>query len=506
MNLMEESFQKKEQQKKKKGTTIVLTLIVIVIIAIIALIIYISQIKSSSLKIYLDGSLNGKLENSLIIEEDGTVYARVKQIAPFLGYESFNGEYSEKSEQNNKCYVESKEEVCNFELGSYELYKLDLTGTKENYERCVLREKIKSIDGIICASSDAIEKAFNVNFEYDKDKNTITIETLPYLKESYSSYAMDKGYKEISDVLSNKKAMLDGMIVATKENKTMGVINSLTGEMILESKYTNIIYLPTVGDFIVEDNKKMGVLSKDRKTIISPAYDSIELLDVDSELYLVKQDNKYGVMDFRGNVKVFIENDEIGIDISKFDKNDLKNKYILAENLIPVKKNDLWGLFDKKGKQIVDYKYDSFGYISSTNKNTLNLLVIPGYDVIVACKDKKYTLLDSNGEELFAPVADDIYMTIEGNQKLYHINANNRVRSATEFLESRGITVRNNTINSNSNDTDNENTNTINSQENTKQNTENNSVNNNNNQNNTEESVQGDNNQQDNNEEGQNEE
>ena len=442
MNLVEESFQNKEQKKKKKITTIILILIAVVFIAIIAIIVYISQVKNSALKIYLDGNQNSKIENTLIIENDGTIYAKVKEIAGFLGYESYNGEYAEKSEEVNKCYVESKEEICNFELGSKKLYKLDLTSSRENYEYCYIKNPIKSINGEICADTEAIEKAFNVSFNYDKDKNSITIYTIPYLKDKvYLPKILDAGYKEISDVLSNKKAILENMIVVKKDNNTMAVINT-SGEAILESKYTNITYLPNIGDFLVETNKKVGVLSKDKTTIISPRFDSVELMDMDSELYLVKQENKYGVVDFRGEIKIFIENDEIGIDINKFSKNDLKSKYILAGNLIPVKKNNKWGLFNKKGTKIIDFKYDSFGYIASSNKNALNLLVIPGYNAIVACKNKKYTLLDSNGEELFAPVADDIYMTIEGNEKQYFINANDNPRDATKFLESRGITSK----------------------------------------------------------------
>lgn len=472
MNLVEESFQNKEQRKKKKTSTIILILIVIVFIAIIAIMIYISQVKKNTLKIYLDGSLNSKLENVLIIEEDGTVYAKIKEIAGFLGYDSYNGEYAEKSEEASKCYVESKEEICNFELGSKKLYKLDLTASRDNYEYCYIKKPIKSIDGEICATSEGIEKGFNVSFNYDKDKNTITIYTIPYLKDKvYSSKVLDYGYKEISDVLANKKAILEGMLVVKKDNTTMGVI-STSGDMILETKYNNITYLPNIGDFLVEANKKVGVLTKDRATVIRLIYDSIELMDSDAELYLVKQEDKYGVINLNGEIKIYIENDEIGIDINKFSKNDLKSKYIIAENLIPVKKNGQWGLFNKKGKQVVDFKYDSFGYIVSSNRNALDLLVIPGYNAIVACKNKKYTLLDSNGEELFAPIADDIYMTIEGNEKLYHINANNRVRSATEFLESRGITSKSSNSNNYSNEEDSNNTasvttNTTNSQVNT---------------------------------------
>ena len=181
------------------------------------------------------------------------------------------------------------------------------------------------------------------------------------------------------------------------------------------------------------------------------------LLNYDAGLYVAKKDNKYGVLDFRGNVKIYIENDEVGMDISNFTQNNIKNKYILAGNLIPVRKGKLWGLFDKNGRQVVDFQYDSLGYIASSNKDALNLLVIPDYNVMVACKDDKYTLLSSTGKELFiAPVADDIYMTISGEQKHYYITANNGKMDAEEYLDNIGVSktrtdlTDNNQTNSNS--------------------------------------------------------
>ena len=111
--------------------------------------------------------------------------------------------------------------------------------------------------------------------------------------------------------------------------------------------------------------------------------------------------------------------------------------------MIPVRKDKLWGLYNKNGKQVVEFKYDSIGYIASSNKDALNLLVIPDYNVLVACKNEKYTLLNSSGEELFAPVADDIYMTISGGQTYYYIMANNNQMNAIEFLDSIGIKNKN---------------------------------------------------------------
>ena len=459
MNLMEESFVNKEEKKKKRTSTIILIAIFIVLIAIISIIVYLSYVKKSQMKLFLDGKQNEKILSMILIKEDGTVNAPIKQIAECLGYDSFNGEYAEKSEELSKCYVQSKtnEEICNFELGSKKLYKLDLTTSNQNYEYYYTKNAVFSHNGILYGDTEIIEKAFNVSFNYDKDKNTITILTMPYLVQSYSGKILDYGYKEISDVFANKKAILQNMIVVKKEDKKFGVID-LKGKSILEAKYNNITYLPSIGDFLVENEKKVGVMSNEGATKIRLMYDSIDLMDKDAGLYLIKKDNKFGVLDLKGNLKIDINNDEIGMDITKFERNDIKSKYILAGNLIPVKQDKYWGLYDKNGQQVVNFEFDSLGYVATSNKNALNLLVIPDYNVLVACKNKKYTLLNSYGKQLFAaPVADDIYMIIEGNEKQYKILANNNLYDAIEFLQSQGVSVReqNDIKNNNSNETEN---------------------------------------------------
>ena len=394
----------------------------------------------------LDGKENQKIKQLLQIEEDGTVYIPIKEIAGFLGYESYNGEYKEKSEETSKCYIQNENEVANFSLGSNKIYKLDLTKTNENYEYEYTKKPVKAKEGILYATSEAIEKAFNISFQYDQDKNRIIMYTMPYLIQNYSGKVLDYGYTEISDVFANKKTILQDMLVVKKgENKNIYGVIDTQGKNVLEAKYDNITYLPDVGDFLVENNKKVGILSKNGETKVQIMYDSIELMDYDAGLYVVKKDNKYGVIDLQGKTKIYIENDEIGIDSSKFEQNNIKNKYLLADNLIPVRKDKLWGLYDKNGKQIVDFKYDSFGYIASTNKDALNLLVIPDYNVIVACKDKKYTLLNQAGKELFAPIADDIYMNISGGEKLYWIAVNNNRMDATKYLDQTGVSSNGNT-------------------------------------------------------------
>ena len=453
MNLIEESFQTKEEKKKKMTTKIILGAIIVVVLIIVGIVSYLLYIQSTTLKLTLDGQANEKLKQLLVFEDDGTIYVPIKEVASYLGYESFNGEYSDKSESQSKCYVQSENEVANFTLGSNTIYKLDLTQKNSDYEYVHIKNPVKAINGVLYTTTEGIQEAFNVSFTYDQDANRITIYTLPYLVQFYTSYALDYGYAEISEVFANQKAILDGMLVVSND-KAMGVIN-IDGKSLLEAKYNNITYLPSVGDFLVETNKQVGVLSKTGQTKVDIIYNSITLMDSDAGLYVASRDNRYGVIDTNGVIKIYIENDQIGIDTSRYTQNNIKSKYLLADNLIPVKKGDYWGLFDKNGNQVVDFEYDSFGYIASNSRDAYSLLVIPDYNVIVACRDDKYTLLNSSGEMLFGLVADDIYMTISGGEKHYYISVNDNIIDAEEYLESRGIRNQNNSSSSNTSNSSN---------------------------------------------------
>lgn len=228
MNLIEESFKTKQEQKKKRTTGIILGAIAIVIIAIIAIISYLMYIQSTTLRVVLDGKVNEDLKqlfvsqnNNLetLLQENGTIYLPIKEVASFLGYQSFNGEYSQKSEDTNKCYVQTEGEVANFVLASNKIYKLNLAEESKDYEYQYINDPVKSNGGVLCASLEGIEKAFNVSIQYNKNENRIYVYTLPYLYKIYSPVALDLGYMELSDVLSNQKALLQSMMVVEGTNE-----------------------------------------------------------------------------------------------------------------------------------------------------------------------------------------------------------------------------------------------------------------------------------------------
>ena len=477
MNLIDESFEPTKKDNSKKIARIILIIISILIIAIIAIFAALVYIQDNTLKLYVDGNVNEKVKEMMVVEDDGTIYFPIKDVASYLGYQSYNGEYTDKSEEASKCYIENDNEIANFTLNSNKIYKLTLSNNDANYDYYYAKKPVKAINGKLYITSDALENAFNVSFTYNGDKKRVYIYTMPYLISSYESRVLDYGYEKISDNYTNEKSILDGMLIVTKnQDKTYAVIDT-KGNTIIEPKYDNIEYLPNSGDFLVQSNNKVGIISAKKETKIQLLYDSLELVDSDSGLYIAKRDNKYGVIDSKGNIKVYIEYDEIGIDNSKFEQNNIKNKYLLDNGMIPARKDKYWGAFDKNGKVILNFEYDSFGYIASSNKDAINLLLIPNYNMMVVCQNKKYALVNSAGKIIIQPILDDVYMTINSGKKYYYMNFNDKKINIEEFLDQQGPNSnKNNDENSTTTNTATENSITENSTTTTGTTTDTNSV------------------------------
>lgn len=457
MNLIDESVDYKKKDNSKKIARIILIFIALIIIAIISVLGVLMYIKNKELKLYIDGNVNDKVKNMMEVDDDGTVYFPVKDIASYLGYQSYNGEYTDKSEDANKCYVQNDNEIANFVLNSNKIYKLALENSDGNYNYYYANKPVKAINGKLYISSDALANAFNLSFTYDTDSNRVYIYTMPYLIESYSAKVLDYGYDSISDNFINQKAVLNSMLVVTKNQGKSYAVIDLKGNAIIEAKYDNIEYLENTGDFLVTSNNKVGIISSKRETKVQLLYDSLELVDSDSGLFIAKKDDKYGIIDSKGNIKVYIEYDEIGIDNTKFEKNNIKNKYLLDNGMIPAKKDKYWGAFDKNGKTVLNFEYDSFGYTATNNREAINLLIIPDYNLMVVCQNKKYALVSSTGDMVIRPVLDDVYMTISSGKKYYYMNVSDRKIDIIEFLDEQSPNITKNSSNETNNNTTSEN-------------------------------------------------
>lgn len=453
MELYDENTLNKNR-KNKKLQNILLVLIILTLFIIVGLLALMVTLKGDTLTVYLNGIPSEDLKSLLVFEEnDSKIYIPIKKVANLFGYNSYNGDYEQPSEDVNKCYVQSENEIASFTLNSNYIYKL-VPNTNSNYEYFQIDEPVKAINGELYTTIDGIQKAFNISFEYNQSDKNITVYTLEYLAENYSKNVINLGYTGIESSFNNEKAILDNMLVVEK-NEKYGVINLSTKEIILDTKYDEIKYLQQTSDFLVTSNNKVGIISKNKQTKVNISYDSIQLIDNKDNLYIITQDGKYGIIDINGNIKIYPEYDQIGVETSNFKSNDIKNGYILLDTLIPVKKGDLWGLFDKSGVQIVDFKYDGLGYIQNDSQNSSNLLVIPEYNFIVVEQGDKYNLITLKGQEKFKVFVDNIYMNIESGNNNYYLTYNGQTNPLSMYFNNSNTNSNNvsNTTNNSTNNT-----------------------------------------------------
>ena len=340
--------------------------------------------------------------------------------------------------------MKNENEIAMFTKDSDTLVK---TRGDSDYEYVKLEEKVLEKDGELYTTPSGIEKAFNTLFEYNANKKNINIYTMDYLNKMYASkLKIDGETVKLSEEYSDQKAIFEGLIIVIKNN-IYGVVDVESGNPILEFKYEDIKYLPATSDFLVKSNNKYGVIGKDTSIKVRTVYDEIKIMDNQNELYLVKQNNLYGVIDTKGKTIISPEYKQIGIDISKFTQNGIENQYVLLNKIIPVKNNqDLWGIFDIKGQLVKDFIFTGIGCSSSNLSKIANsypAVVIPSYQVIIVEKDKHYNIITTSGEELIPTyVLETIYLktnTETGENTFYMAyNNNEKVMSVEEWLASTG--------------------------------------------------------------------
>ena len=441
-----ELYEEVDNKKKSKLPMIIgilLTVLIILIIVIIGTIIYLKQ---SVMQITVNGQNKNEIEKLLYIPEDDNtkLYIPIRAMAKYLNYNDFRGDYKIKSEDSTKCYVKNENEIAMFTKDSDTLVK---TRGDSDYEYVKLEEKVLEKDGELYTTPSGIEKAFNTLFEYNANKKNINIYTMDYLNQMYASkLKIDGETVKLSEEYSDQKAIFEGLIIVIKNN-IYGVVDVESGNPILEFKYEDIKYLPATSDFLVKSNNKYGVIGKDTSIKVRTVYDEIKIMDNQNELYLVKQNNLYGVIDTKGKTIISPEYKQIGIDISKFTQNGIENQYVLLNKIIPVKNNqDLWGIFDIKGQLVKDFIFTGIGCSSSNLSKIANsypAVVIPSYQVIIVEKDKHYNIITTSGEVLIPTyVLETIYLktnTETGENTFYMAyNNNEKVMSVEEWLASTG--------------------------------------------------------------------
>lgn len=464
-----------KEQKSKKIMKIIIILIIILMVVSIILGVTIYFLKLQQFKFVVDGKNTAQTEGTFIIQED-KVYVSIKDIASIIGYKYYNGGYKQYSEDVNKCYVENDNEVCTFEKDSNKIYKT--SPGEVDYEYFTLDEPVKRINGKLYTTLSGIERACNLDTIYNKEQNKITIYTLPYLAkyytENYNMSAVGTNFK-------NQKALLYGLLVVQDvENTNQNARNinygiySTSGEEIVGTKYSDIEFIESTEEFIVTTTeKKVGIITSDGETKVRPQYDSLKQIDKDLNLYLATSNGKQGVLEKNGKILIYLEYDKIGIDLTQFPSNDIKNSYLLYDNAIPVKQNGKWGLYDIKGNLILPIEYDGFGCVAgkSSDKTLNNILIIPDIEGIVVSKiyeleDRKkftaYGIVNSSGKLMIPTSLETVYSITNNGRDEYTMIYNGDSIDILEYVREYGLDGNtNDQTNETTNELTNEITNTV---------------------------------------------
>lgn len=454
MNILE------EQKKSPKGSKIlkyIIFITVIFLLMIIGLIIYVGTVNETTLKVVIDGKRINNLPEDTFIIEGNNVKIKIKDLAPFLGEYSYrNGQYgrtSQYTEDKNSCYLQSNNEVVTYTQGSKIIEKVVLSEGKSNnteqnkdlkYEEYDIKDVVEMINNNLYTNLDGISIGCNVQIAYDKESNSINIFTLENLVNFATEKVKRANISGEDVIFSNKKAVLYGLVVVQDEQKNYGV-NSLNNEVIIGEKYASIKFIESTKEFIVKTlENKMGIISitKDNqsKTKISPAYDSIE--QIDEELYLVSNNNKYGIINKNNQIIVNVEYEEIGLNMNMLAKYDMKNAYIIYDECIPVKKDKLWGIINKTTRSfIIEPTYDDIGCIigTSSENSARNVILVPEYEGIIVKKDEKYGMINSSGKIIIQPGPTEFYLTTTEGKNNYYFVYNGESINLIDFLKQNNI-------------------------------------------------------------------
>ena len=407
-----------EEETPKKGmetsSKILLAIIACVIMIIVLISILILNIQKTSYTLTVDGQSTTIEKSTLLTQIENVTYVNIEEFSKLVGYEYHKGEYKAFTIEEDKCYVQGKEETATFYLNDNKICKLPVNELSEDYREFTIENTIKIENGSMYAPIEAINLALNV--VVNETSNSLTIYTLDYLVTIYDERVKQWGYTGISDQnFENKKALLYGYLIVKKENGLYKIIDDQNQREIVSDKYTQIQFTENTKEFLVTNSLgQVGIINLDGTTKIEPIYDSISILDKKLDLYIVEQNEKYGVVKSGDITIIYPEYDKIGIDTKNTTANT-ESQYLILDTLIPVCKDNKWGAFNKDGKLVLKVEYDAFGSnidaveINGIRKAVTPILAIERCNGVVVKKDNKFGLIDVTGKELVPVAVDNIY-------------------------------------------------------------------------------------------------
>ena len=318
-----------QKQQKTNGQKIVLMLLITLIILSILVLILIFALKGNKTKtlaLVIDNNNVPITQSMLISNENGVNYISLKEISSFIGYNYLRGGYGEYEEKKTKCYLENENQIIGFETNSNKIYKT-IQNSKTDYEYYNLKNKIIQSNDILYIALEDLIVGCNVSYKFSEEEYKIIVDTPENLAKKYETDFEGKGLK-IDDDVTNKKAIPYNMYVVSNENGKLGVVDATTNT-IIGQKYSTINYDEFSQRFVVSNNNKYGIISKEGKIIVELKYEDIHIINYSPLIYEVELNKKVGVIDEKGNIIVNIEFDKLGC----YENTSLREPVLIIKDL-----------------------------------------------------------------------------------------------------------------------------------------------------------------------------
>lgn len=475
MNLIDENEEKEQAENQKKLLKIILIIIAALVVIAIILITFSSIKNNNTLKLQVNNKSTSVPEGLVLMNdsknvviENNQIYISVRKLVSVLGgdIEYYNDEYKNKGEDTTKCYIKTSNEYTSFISNSSQIYKaiiLDESQTDTNtsnnqittttkkgnddsqkvteYEYFNIENGVKYINGEIYANQDAIELGFNVIMYYNQKNKTISIYTLDNL-ESIAAKNVNLAVIGNECEYYNKKLLKYGLVLIKNKEGNYGIANYndyQDGNYIVSCKYSNIRFCESSSTVIVtnsDDNKqgilKLDLVNKEKADIkIEPKYEFIKQMDENMNLYLVKENGRYGVIKLAGdNISAILKTEyqQIGIDGELYS--GMENKYIINDKYIPIKIDGKWGLASIEGKILIMPQYLGIGCNLGKVGSGDGVIVLPnligntdGIVFVSTMKDQTalYSIVNVQTGVKIGLESSEIYSKYENNQRRYYM-------------------------------------------------------------------------------------
>lgn len=149
--------------------------------------------------------------------------------------------------------------------------------------------------------------------------------------------------------------------------------------------------------------QSQALLNKQGKVIASlKGFDQVGIWKLSEGLLPVSKNGKIGYLNTQGKLVVPTVYDSVGDEDNKYDESWAN---LVDSGRITVKKNGKFGVIDTNNKVIVPF--NKYSHIDG---------FFDGRAVVFSAKSQKYGVIDPSGKQVVAPIYDNVYGTIAGDE------------------------------------------------------------------------------------------